>query len=204
MSPTARIPRLGLLLGLLLPLPGYALDLETLAAALAERGAGSTSYQQTRYLDVLDEPLESSGELIFQPPDLLIQDQRRPEPQRLVLTGDRLVLEADGRRRMMELDESPRGAALAASLRGLLNGRIDRLREDYELMLDERADGEWRLTLLPLDDRLTERIRRIRVVGRLDDGMAEVRKLTMEFANGDRSVMRMRSSAERSDDEGDS
>ncbi|MFO7583011.1 outer membrane lipoprotein carrier protein LolA [Guyparkeria sp.] len=183
------------LLLLLSSLPAQAIDLETLATALAERGAGSTAYRQTRHLGVLDEPLHSSGRLIFEPPDRLIQEQREPEPQRLMLAGERLVVEADGRRREIDLADSPRGAALAASLRGVLNGRFDALEEDYELDLDERHDGGWRLTLLPRDRGLAKRIRRIEIIGSLDGDHAAAERLTMEFANGDRSVMHMQPAA---------
>ncbi len=176
---------------LLLSLPAQAIDLETLATALGERGAGNATYRQTRYLGVLDEPLRSSGQLTFEPPDRLIQEQRKPEAQRLMLTGNHLVLEADGRRREVDLADSSRGAALATSLRGVLNGRIDALEKDYKLVLDDRPDKGWRLTLLPRDSELAEKIRRIEVIGHLDGDHAEAERLTMEFANGDSSVMRI-------------
>ncbi|WP_410473646.1 outer membrane lipoprotein carrier protein LolA [Guyparkeria sp. TX1] len=183
--------RFAVLLLLSLPLPTYAIDIEELAAALAERGADSTEYQQTRYLGILDEPLESSGRLSFEPPDRLVQEQREPEARTLTLDGEQLTFEADGRRRVVELDDSPEGAALADSLRGILNGRVDVLREDYELVLHQRSGDGWRLNLLPLRDELADRIRRIEVIGQIDAGIANVERLTLEFANGDRSVMRL-------------
>ncbi|RRQ24012.1 outer membrane lipoprotein carrier protein LolA [Guyparkeria sp. SCN-R1] len=179
------------LLPLILPLPTYAIDIEELAAALAERGADSTAYEQTRYLGILDEPLESSGRLSFEPPDRLVQEQREPEARILTLDGEQLTFEADGRRRVVQLEDSPEGAALADSLRGILNGRIDVLSEDYELVLNERPDDGWRLHLLPLRGELADRIRRIEVIGQIDAGLAIVERLTLEFANGDRSVMRL-------------
>ncbi|MGM0516217.1 MAG: outer membrane lipoprotein carrier protein LolA [Pseudomonadota bacterium] len=183
--------RAGLLLAILAPLPVLALEIDTLATALADRGAGSTTYRQVRYLGVLDEPLESSGRLSFRPPDRLVQEQLAPERRTLTLDGDRLSLEEDGRRREFDLDDSPQAAALATSLRGILNGQVDVLREDYELVLGERAGAGWQLNLLPRDQALAERIRRIEVTGTLEDGLARVDRLILEFANGDRNVMHM-------------
>ncbi|WP_322520362.1 outer membrane lipoprotein carrier protein LolA [Guyparkeria halophila] len=183
--------RFAALILLTLPLPTYALNIEELATALAERGADSTDYQQTRYLGILDEPLESSGRLSFEPPDRLVQEQRHPEARTLILDGDQLTFEAEDRRRVVQLDDSPEGAALADSLRGILNGRIEALREDYELVLSERPGNGWRLHLLPRRQVLAERIRRIEVVGQINAGLAAVERLTLEFANGDRSVMRL-------------
>lgn len=183
--------RVAALILLTLPLPTYALDIEALATALAARGADSTDYQQTRYLGILDQPLESSGRLSFEPPDRLVQEQREPEARTLTLDGDQLTFEAEGRRRVVQLDDSPEGAALADSLRGILNGRLDVLREDYELVLSERPDEGWRLHLLPQQQALAERIRRIEVIGQINAGLADVQRLTLEFANGDRSVMQL-------------
>ncbi|MFI9654795.1 outer membrane lipoprotein carrier protein LolA [Guyparkeria sp. GHLCS8-2] len=183
--------RFAVLLPLMLPLPTYAMDIEELATALADRGTDSTDYQQTRYLGILDEPLESSGRLSFEPPDRLVQAQREPQARTLTLDGEQLTFEADGRRRVVQLDDSPEGAAFADSLRGILNGRIDVLREDYELVLSERPGDGWRLNLLPLRDELAERIRRIEVIGQIEAGVADVERLTLEFANGDRSVMQL-------------
>ncbi|MCL7751222.1 outer membrane lipoprotein carrier protein LolA [Guyparkeria hydrothermalis] len=181
-----------LLPGLLcLPLPTLAIELETLAAALAARGADSTTYEQTRYLGILDEPLESSGRLAFEPPDRLVQEQLAPEPRTLILDGEEMTYSAAGRERVVSLDDSPQGAALAASLRGILNGQVEALRDDYELVLRERAGDGWQLNLLPLTEELADRIRRIEVIGQFRDQRAEVERMTLEFANGDRSVMRL-------------
>ena len=166
-------------------------SVEDLARALGARGASTAEYQQTRYLDMLDRPLESRGILRYRPPDYLVQEQTAPGHQILTLDGGQLILEAHGRQRRLSLAEHPEGAAIATSLRGVLNGRIDALRDDYEVVYQTLGDDQWGLKLLPRTKTLAERIDRIVVRGRFDEGVASVERLTIEQHNGNVNVMRI-------------
>ncbi|MCL7743812.1 outer membrane lipoprotein carrier protein LolA [Guyparkeria hydrothermalis] len=177
-----------------LPFASLAADnasLEKLAQALSKRGASSAEYQQTRYLDMLDKPLESRGILRYRPPDYLVQQQTEPSAQTLTLDGDQLILKAEGRERRLSLSENPEGAAIASSLRGILNGRIDALQHDYDVAFRDFDDGQWGLKLDPRTEALAKRIAGIVVRGRLEDGVATVERLTIEHTNGNVNVMQI-------------
>ena len=194
--PTTIATLLACALVVLAPLPVAAwaaqdASLDDLGQALAARGASTAEYQQTRYLDMLDQPLESRGILRYRPPDYLVQQQTAPTRQTLTLDGGQLILEAENRERRLELAEHPEGAAIATSLRGILNGRIDALRDDYEIVFQDLGHGEWGLKLLPRTETLAQRINRIVVRGRFENGMASVERLTIEHTNGNVNVMRI-------------
>lgn len=176
------------------PIAGLAAEnasLEDLADALASRGASTAEYQQTRYLDMLDKPLESRGVLRYRPPDYLVQQQTEPSAQTLTLDGDLLILKAEGHERRLSLSENPEGAAIATSLRGILNGRIDALQRDYDVAFRDFDDGQWGLKLTPRTEALAKRISGIVVRGRLEDGAAMVDRLTIEHTNGNVNVMQI-------------
>ncbi|MDG4867769.1 hypothetical protein P8631_07120 [Guyparkeria sp. 1SP6A2] len=166
-------------------------SLDDLADALAKRGASTAEYQQSRYLDMLDEPLESSGILRYRPPDHLVQEQTSPHHQTLTLDGGQLILQAEGRERRLALADHPEGAAIATSLRSILNGRIDALRDDYDVVFRSFSDSQWGLKLLPRTDVLAERIDRIVVRGRLENGMATVERFTIHHPDGNVNIMRI-------------
>lgn len=166
-------------------------SLDDLADALAKRGASTAEYQQSRYLDMLDEPLESRGILRYRPPDYLVQEQTEPSHQTLTLDGGQMILQAEGRERRRALAEHPEGAAIATSLRGILNGRIDALREDYDVVFQAFSESQWGLKLLPRTDALAERITRIVVRGRLEDGVATVERFTIQRHDGNVNVLRI-------------
>ncbi|HER34024.1 MAG: outer membrane lipoprotein carrier protein LolA [Halothiobacillaceae bacterium] len=167
------------------------LSIERLAQALAARGPSHAEYQQTRYLDMLDAPLESRGHLSYRPPDHLVQEQIAPTRQTLTLDGDELILQADGRTRRLNLAESPELAAVATSLRAVLNGQIERLGADYEMTFRSFGEQEWGLELVPRSDPLAAHLDRITVRGRLVDDVALVDRLTIERDNGNANVMRI-------------
>lgn len=166
-------------------------SLDELADALAKHGASTAEYQQSRYLDMLDEPLESRGILRYRPPDYLVQEQTAPNHQTLTLDGGQLILKAEGRERRLALAEHPEGAAIATSLRAILNGRIDALREDYDVVFQAFSDSQWGLKLMPRTDAQAERIARILVRGRLEDGVATVERFTIHHHDGNVNIMRI-------------
>ncbi len=163
-------------------------SLDDLADALAKRGASSAEYQQTRYLDMLDKPLESRGVLRYRPPDYLVQKQTEPHRQTLILDGNMLILRADGRERRLDLADHPAGSAIATSLRGILNGQIDALQEDYDIVFQNLSDAQWGLKLLPRTDALAQQIV---VRGRLEGEVATVERVTIKHTNGSVNVMKI-------------
>jgi hypothetical protein len=60
-------------------------DLDALMSLLAQRKHGHVSFVEEHFLAVLDRPVESSGELLYDAPDRLEKRTLKPKPETLVL-----------------------------------------------------------------------------------------------------------------------
>lgn len=155
-----------------------------LFAELAKRGQTSATFHERKFLALLDKPLESSGELIFIPPDRLEKRTLQPKPEHLVVDGDRVTLERGGKRRTLRLSGNPQIAVLVDSIRGTLSGDLASLTRTYSAGL-QGDSARWRLTLRPLDPALGTLVEHIEIGG----SGAQVRTVEIFQADGDRSVM---------------
>ena len=73
--------------------PAAEWGIAQLMQGLAQRGAERALFVEKKFIAILDQPLESSGELRYVPPDRLEKRTLKPRPESLVLEGDRLVIE---------------------------------------------------------------------------------------------------------------
>jgi hypothetical protein len=96
-----------LAVGALLLLMGAAdiSSLDRVMGALAERKHGHVSFTEKKFIAVLDEPVESSGELLYDAPDRLEKKTLRPKPEDLVLEGG--IVSAQRGKRHYTLDLKP-------------------------------------------------------------------------------------------------
>ena len=78
--------------------PGPAADwgLPQLMAAMRQVSAATARFVERKQMRVLDQPLQSSGRLIYVAPDLLQKETLTPVPSRLTLNRDRLVMDQPG------------------------------------------------------------------------------------------------------------
>jgi hypothetical protein len=161
-----------------------AFDVTTLFAQLAKNRPEAATFQEKKYLALLDKPLESSGTLSFTPPDKLEKRTTSPKPERVVVERDRVTLERGGKSYSMGLAENPGIAVLVESIRGTLAGDLASVTRTYSVGLegDERA---WRLKMRPLDPSLGTLVERVEIVG----AQWRVRSVEIYQADGDRSVM---------------
>ena len=155
-----------------------------LFAELAKRGQTTATFQERKFLALLDRPLESSGELLFIPPDRLEKRTLRPKPESLVVDGDAVTLERGGKRRTLRLSGNPQVAVLVDSIRGTLAGDLASLTRTYSAGL-QGDSTRWRLTLRPLDPSIGTLVEHIEIGGT----GAQVRIVEIFQADGDRSVM---------------
>jgi Outer membrane lipoprotein carrier protein LolA-like len=155
-----------------------------LFAALARERPGRTAFTEKKFLALLDRPVESSGELVFTPPDRLEKRTVAPRPESVVVQGGAVTLDRAGRRHTLQLAENPAVAVLVESIRSTLAGDLAGLTRAYSVALDGRP-ARWRLVLRPLDPAAAGLVERIEIGG------AEARVRTVEIfqADGDRSVM---------------
>lgn len=176
-------------LSALAPLPAQATaawDLGQLMQALAGNGGGRVRFTETRHLALLDAPLVATGELVYVAPARLERHTETPVRETMVLDGDTLSLDREGRSHTLKLRDYPEAAALIESIRATLAGDRKTLERTYALSLSGSAT-QWALDLLPSDPAVAKVVLRIRVTG--SRGM--VRGVEIQQADGDRSVMRI-------------
>jgi hypothetical protein len=154
---------------------------------LAQHRQGAATFTETKYLAILDQPVESSGELLFIAPSRLEKRTLKPRPEFMVLDGDTLTLERGRRKHVLQLKDYPEVAGMIESIRATLAGDRQALERVYQLVLDGSLEN-WTLILTPLDPRVGAVIARIRMEGT----QAIVRSVEIFQADGDRSLMRIR------------
>jgi hypothetical protein len=179
-----------ILLGLALalgPLPvpaASAFDVAQLMDMLKAHRPAKATFHETRDIAILDRPVESSGELEFTPPDRLEKRTVGLNAERMRVDRETLSIERRGRTQTLALRDYPQVAVLVESIRGTLAGDRASLEKVYQLALEGDA-REWRLVLRPRDPALANVVKRIAIAG----AQAQVRRVEIEQADGDRSVM---------------
>jgi hypothetical protein len=166
------------------PAPSAEWTVAELMKGLAARGPESVRFVEKKTLAILDQPVVSSGELRYIPPDRLEKRTLAPKPELLVLSGGTLTLERDKRKLTLQLRDYPQIAAVVDSLRGMLAGDRTALEKTYRLEAHGTRE-RWTLVMLPSDTKLAELVLRIDVTGSRD----QVRSIEIRQADGDRSVM---------------
>ena len=161
--------------------------LPQLMQRLAERRHGHAAFVERQFIAMLERPLESSGELFYDAPDRLEKRTLAPKPESLVLDNGTLTVHRGARSRALALRDYPQIAPFIDSIRATLAGDLAALERTYTLSFESRA-SDWTLVLLPREAKLAALIARIRMTGSED----LVREVTVERADGDRSVMTIR------------
>lgn len=167
-------------------------DVATLMRGLAQQRGGKVTFVEKKYIAILDRPVESTGELVYQPPARLEKRTLTPLVEVLVLDRDLLVLERGKQRITMRLQQYPEIGAIVDSIRGTLAGDLAALERQYRVVL-EGTHERWLLTLLPSDTQIAALVQRIEISGVRN----ELRRIEMLQADGDRSVMNIQAPAPR-------
>jgi outer membrane lipoprotein-sorting protein len=159
-------------------------DVGRLMELLRSQKPGKAVFHETKHIAILERPVESTGELLFTPPDRLEKRSTGLNAERMVVDRETLSIERGGRRQTLALREHPQVAVFIESIRGTLAGDRTSLEKTYKLALEGNAQG-WRLVLTPRDPQLARIVSRIAIAGT----QAQVRRIEIEQADGDRSVM---------------
>lgn len=162
-----------------------AWDIAELMQRLSSHRNGRATFTETTYLAVLDQPVESSGELAFEAPDRLQKSTLKPRRETLLLQGDTLTIERKNRKQQLRMTEYPQLAVFIDSIRGTLMGDRAALERTYELALSGDAQA-WSLELTP-KSATAKTIRAVKISGSGD----RVQIIEIAQADGDRSVMRI-------------
>src|SRR3982074_423982 len=95
-------------------------DLDAVMGLLAKRQHGRVEFIEQQFLAILDHPLESSGELLYDAPDHLEKRTLLPRRETLVLAGGVLTIERGGHRHVMDLRRYPQLQPFRESTRATL------------------------------------------------------------------------------------
>jgi outer membrane lipoprotein carrier protein LolA len=187
---SARGPRLrlaALLVAIAAPLgaaPAASDPLDALMQELAARPSGHVTFTEVQHLGVLDRPLESSGELLYQAPDRLEKRILKPRPETLVLAHGVLSATRGKHTRTMELAAWPQLAPLLESLRATLTGDRATLERIFSVALEGDA-ARWTLKLTPKDPEAARAVSRVIITGE----NAKLETVEILAADGDRSLL---------------
>lgn len=160
------------------------LSIAQLMTSLAKHPQGAATFTEKKYISILDQPVESSGELLFIAPARLEKRTLKPRPETMVLDGDTLTLERGQRKHVLQLKDYPEVAGMIESIRATLAGDHKALERVYHLALDG-SNEHWTLVLTPLDPKVGAVIAQIRMEGVKD----VVRSVEIIQADGDSSLM---------------
>ncbi|MBV8464780.1 MAG: outer membrane lipoprotein carrier protein LolA [Burkholderiales bacterium] len=156
-----------------------------LMQALSQQKSGKATFVEKKYIAMLDQPLEASGELSFTAPDRLEKRTLKPKPEALVLDGDKLLVErSNGRKLTVSLADRPEVAAFVESIRATLAGDRTALERFYAIALSGNAE-QWQLVLTPTQPRMLKVISQVRIAGT----RAAVKTVEFLQADGDHSEM---------------
>lgn len=159
-------------------------DIDQLMRGLAQIRSGQASFIEKKSIAMLDGPVESSGELSYQAPDQLEKRTLKPKPESMLVKGNEVLIERGNKKYRFQLQRYPELAAVIDSIRGTLAGDRETLERNYQLSL-EGAARQWTLLLLPTDETMLTKIKRIRIKGKHDT----VRSIEVIQADGDSSLM---------------
>lgn len=177
---------LGLALALLPAAAAHAAEwgLDQLMHALAQTRSGHAAFVEKKFIAILDQPVESSGELFYHAPDRLEKRTQKPRPESMLLERGTLTIEQKGKKHVLQLQRYPEIAAFIDSIRGTLAGDRAALERTYKLSLEGDEQG-WTLALVPLDAKMKKVVDNIRIAGTHD----ALRSIEIRQADGDSSLM---------------
>ncbi len=162
---------------------------ETLESVLARMKPQTTvkiHYQETRYLELLDQPWKGSG-YFYVFPDGMIKEQWYPQRQVMAVNGNKLYYFdpfADVRYQG-DMEDDTGGQAIA--FKGLMAGDAKLLQKFFQIDFQNR-NKLWVLTLIPKQARLAEQLSRVVISGVINQ---PANKIEVLLADGDRHVMQL-------------
>ncbi len=159
---------------------GY--DIEQLMSELSQHKGGRAHFVEKRHIALLDKPVQSSGEMLYSPPDRLEKRTLQPKAETMVLDKDQLSLERDKRKLSINLSARPEAQAFVESIRSTLSGNRRVLEQSYNLKLQGES-SQWVLTLVPSEPAISGLLQRITISG----NKGQVRHIEYLQTDGDRS-----------------
>lgn len=158
-------------------------DLETLAHRLATTSGVVARFHERKHLALLEDPVESRGEMHFVPPDCLSWRVLRPGRSSLIIEGERVRFRDEASAEVLDLSANPVARHFVEAFVVLFNGDLEAMRERYALDFASGDEG-WRLELVPRAARVRSLIESITLEGR----GGPIERMELLEADGDRTV----------------
>jgi hypothetical protein len=159
-------------------------DMDALMSLLAQRKHGHVRFVEEHFLAVLDRPVESSGELLYDAPDRLEKRTLKPKPETLVLEHGVVTAHRGRRTYVLNLSDYPQIVPLIDSIRATLAGDRSSLERIFKVQLDGSL-AQWKLLLSPSDATVARSVKEIRIEGTRD----AIHSVEIQQADGDRSLL---------------
>jgi hypothetical protein len=160
-------------------------DTAALIARLLRRPPATIAFTEVRFSALLAEPLVVGGMLDYTGEGALTRRVEVPYRESTTIRDETVRIERDGEQaRTFALRRAPELRGFVTGMLGLLAGNGTLIDRHFGVTATG-DDDHWRLELVPLDDRLKQRLRNIIVAGRTD----EPRCFTIVDTEGGTSVM---------------
>jgi hypothetical protein len=159
-------------------------SLAQLFDAMAKHPPREAAFTERKFIAMLDKPVESSGVLIYTPPDRMEKRTVKPRAESLTIDRTTIVTEHAGKRRSLPISDYPETESIFAGLRDTLAGDLTALTRRYSAALEGDA-AHWQLTLRPLLAARSEIVERIELTG----SEWRVARVEVVLGTGERSVM---------------
>ena len=161
------------------------LALQQVMSALAQVQAVQSTFRESKTMDMLNEPLLSSGKLVYKAPDYLEKRVLAPQISYYIVDGDQVRIGgAQHKERQVVLFQFPALEAFIAALRGTLAGNIKTLKEYYEVDFKAEVD-HWTIQLVPKNNEMLLYVKTIHIHGSGD----KIQQIDTLEPNGDHSTM---------------
>jgi hypothetical protein len=158
--------------------------LDQVLQLLAAHRHDHVTFTEVHQLAMLDHPLESSGELLYDAPDRLEKRTLKPKPEDLLLEHGLITLQHGSRRRVMSLHDYPQIVPLVESVRATLAGDRAAL-ERYFTVRFSGTLADWTLELRPYDATVARTVQSVRIHGERD----AIRTVEIRQNDGDTSLL---------------
>jgi hypothetical protein len=164
--------------------PAAPAQLDELMQLLAARRHGHVAFSEVQTLAMLNRPLESSGELLYDAPDRLEKRTLKPKPEDLTLEHGVLTARRGRHTRTLDLAAYPQLSPFVESLRATLSGDRASLERAFEVQLSGDLD-DWTLRLTPRDAAAARIVREVHMAG----SRAILKSVEILQADGDRTLL---------------
>jgi hypothetical protein len=159
-------------------------DFTALLGLLAARRHGRVSFTEVHEMAMLERPLRSAGELLYEAPDHLEKRTLEPRRESLILEHGVLTAQRGRRTHVLRLRDYPQVVPFVESIRATLAG--DRAALEHYFHVQFSGDlGHWTLELVPVDATVAHTVRDIRISGARE----VIHSVEIRQSDGDRSLL---------------